>query len=177
MTFSRNRRRFLSQLGVGVTGAALLGHSGAGSETENDLELDERAKKALRLRIEIAKAESKLKTLPQATNGDSERYPSHLANFSKGFKHDELDLPDAYDYELYLKALSSGKWEDFEDIPMGGSAKLSDPMAAYAYSLEGADSHKSWTPPFAGVCKRRTGSRHDRTLLARTYAGCIILRV
>ncbi len=146
MIFSRNRRRFLSQLGAGVTGAALLGPSGVGSESENQVDLDGRAKKALRLRIEIAEAESKLKAPPQETNGDSDRYASHLANYSKGLKHDELDLPDAYDYELYLKALSTGKWQDFEEIPMGGPAKFSNPMAAYAYSLEGADSHKSWTP-------------------------------
>lgn len=137
----------MSQLGAGVTGAALLSPASRGAESESQTDLGARAEKALQLRIEIAKAESKVKTPPQETNGDSERYPSHLANYSKGLKHTELDLPDSYDYEQYLKALSTGKWSDFESIPMGGEAKLSNPMAAYAYSLEGRDSHQTWTPP------------------------------
>lgn len=40
-----------------------------------------------------------------------------------------------------MKALGSGKPADFEAIPKGGSAKLANPQAAYAYSLEGPDSH------------------------------------
>jgi hypothetical protein len=140
-----NRRVFLSQAGAGLTSALLLPCYGA--ESEGQANRDSRAEKALRLRIELARADSKVKVPPQETNGDSERYPSHLANFSKGFKHDELDLVDPYDYELYLKALSSGKWEDFENIPLGGPAKLANPMAAFAYSIEGVDPHHSWTPP------------------------------
>ncbi len=144
---SRNRRKFISQLGAGVTGAALLGPSSGTAKPQGSGNLNSRAAESLRLRIEIAQAESKLKPPPQETNGDSQRYPSHLANFSKGFRHNELDLPDPQGYELYLKALSTGKFEDFEAIPLGGPAKLSNPMAAYAYSLEGIDPHHTWTPP------------------------------
>lgn len=151
---SRNRRKFLSQLGAGFAGAAVLGSSSAKAQLESDvnsnerdhLNLDERAREALRLRIKIAIAESHVRIPPQQTNGDSERYPSHLANYSKGLRHNEWDLPDPYDYELYLKALSTGKWEDFEEIPMGGKSKLANPMAAYTYTLEGPDSHHTWTP-------------------------------
>jgi hypothetical protein len=142
----RNRRIFLSQAGAGLTSALFLPSSyGAESETQANSEL--RAQKALRLRIELAKADSSVHVPPQETNGDSERYPSHLANFSKGFKHDDLDLVDRYDYELYLKALCTGRWEDFEEIPLGGKSKLSNPMAAFSYSLEAMDPHRSWTPP------------------------------
>jgi hypothetical protein len=142
----RGRRMFLTQLGAGVTSALVL-PSSYGTESESRKPSESRAEKALRLRIELAWADSKMKVPPQETNGDSERYPSHLANFAKGLKHDELDLVDRYDYELYMKALSTGKWEDFEDLPLGGAAKLSNPMAAFSYSLEGMDPHRSWTPP------------------------------
>ncbi len=130
-----------------MTGAALLSRSSLASEPQTYGRPDGRTEKALRLRVAIAEAESKVKVPPQQTNGDSDRYPSHLANFSKAFRHDPLDLPFAADYDLYLKALSTGNWQDFEAIPLGGPAKLSNPLAAFAYSLEGADSHSSWTPP------------------------------
>ena len=42
-------------------------------------------------------------------------------------------------YNAYLQALNSGKWADFEAIPLGGAATLSNPQAAYCYALEGAD--------------------------------------
>ncbi|MBV9301009.1 MAG: vanadium-dependent haloperoxidase [Acidobacteriaceae bacterium] len=145
---SRNRRNFLSQLGGGITGG-LLTPSLLSAQAETRAECNARAEKALRLRIEIAKAESQVKIPPQETNGDTERYPNHLANYSKGLRHNQYDIVDPLDFESLLKALRSGKWEDFEDIPLGGKAKQSNPLAAFAYTLEGVDPHNTWTaaPP------------------------------
>ena len=50
-------------------------------------------------------------------------------------------------YNAYLAALNSGQWADFEAIPLGGAAKLSNPQAAYCYAMEGADAAALASPP------------------------------
>jgi hypothetical protein len=86
-----NRRKFLSQLGAaGFTGTALLGTSAESAESGDQLHFDRRAEEALRLRIEIAKIQRQTRVSPQETNGESEKYPSQLANFSKGFRLGEV---------------------------------------------------------------------------------------
>ena len=142
------RRSFLFHLGA-VGTKALLSARTAGAQDTPALGQDgkeNRIERARRLRIELANASSKIEVLPQQTNGDSDRYPSHLANFSKGLNHDGQGIVDPIGYQLLLTALRTGKWSDFENIQLGGAAKLSNPLAAFAFSLEGADSHLSRTP-------------------------------
>jgi hypothetical protein len=105
------------------------------------------------------------------------------SDFSKGLKHDELGVVDPYDYELYLKALSTGKWDDFENIPLGGPAKVANAMTAFTYSLEGLDSHRSWTPPPpAFASDEQAAEMIELCWLSRTrdisfHSNSIILRV
>lgn len=100
----------------------------------------------------------------------------YLASFTKGLPHDpQTGLGDPYVYCLLLKALATGEPQDFENVrPLGCERRLEDfckqyceppgpplpppglpppqralenPQAAYAYELEGADSHSLYMPP------------------------------
>jgi membrane-associated phospholipid phosphatase len=90
----------------------------------------------------------------QASNGDEDRYPTRFASFSKSLPHNRLGEVEANAYDRLLQAVKSGSADDFEEIPLGGMAKLADPLAAYAYVLEGADPHTfTMDPPpaFASI--------------------------
>src|SRR5207245_70930 len=51
-------------------------------------------------------------------------------------------------YEGLLTALNSGRFEDFERIPLGGILRLGNPMGSAAFDLVGPDSHDiSLVPP------------------------------
>ncbi len=149
----RTRRFFLSTAGAGVAAGLLApmrgSQSSADSGSKSFTGSGDRRAEELRLRIEIARAQSRKTIPPQETNGDSERYRNRhfLANFSKAFNHDAFDLVAESDYEQLLYALSTGKFSDFEKIPLGGTTKLVDPMTSFAYSLVGSDPHNTWTPP------------------------------
>src|SRR5260370_23474520 len=138
-----NRRTFLSYLGAAPTltrfaGAGLLSTESAFAAT-GPLTAHERRHRAFVLRRDAAIYQRDVLPTPSVSNGDEEAYATRIASFTKGLPHNELGEVDLNAYNAYLQALSSGKWADFEAIPLGGAAKLSNPQAAYCYSLEGAD--------------------------------------
>jgi hypothetical protein len=72
-------------------------------------------------------------------NGDESLYPNKISNFSKGLPHDSLGVVDSTSYNKMLYALQTQAPSDFDQIPLGGVVKLTNPQAALAYDLEGAD--------------------------------------
>jgi hypothetical protein len=50
-------------------------------------------------------------------------------------------------YQTLLKALIAGDTTALESISRGSGAKFVNPLAAYAFQMEGADSHRLGTPP------------------------------
>jgi hypothetical protein len=72
-------------------------------------------------------------------NGDEDRLPGRIACHSKGLPHDGKGEPEGKAYDVLLKALRSGRPEDFERIPLGGFVNLANPQAAFAYELIGPD--------------------------------------
>ncbi|OJT16513.1 hypothetical protein BO221_49515 [Archangium sp. Cb G35] len=87
-------------------------------------------------------------------NGDEARYPSRFASYSKGLPHDGLGDVDTLEYDKLLAAIASGNPLDFEAITLGGSRKLVNPQAAYAYQLEGADNHSLAVAPAPAFASR-----------------------
>ena len=74
-------------------------------------------------------------------SGDEERYPTRFASYGKGLPHDRLGEIDPVAYTALLAAMESGRHELFEAVPLGGTRRLTNPQAALAFGLEGADSH------------------------------------
>ncbi len=153
---SLRRREFLSRLG-GVTAATFaLSHSSwparlqtahattAGKSEACDIGSDtgrRRLEQAYEVRLKAALYQRKLPLPPHPCNGDEALYATKIGSYSKGLPHHENGEVDLPSYEALIHALSTGRPADFEAIPLGGSFKLINPQAAYAFSLEGLDSH------------------------------------
>jgi hypothetical protein len=74
-------------------------------------------------------------------NGDEDLYANKIGNYSKALPHNELGEVDVNAYRYWIRALTTGNYDSFEDIPLGGVTKFVNPQAAYAYDLTGPDSH------------------------------------
>lgn len=153
-----DRRGFLGKLGSLAAGAAAVsglsvtpalvgtpGSEAAAKENGGPLTAKKRRAKAAAVRVKIANANAKRPVFKPEPNGDEQLYASRIGNFSKGLPHDpvtgEVD-PDAYD--ALMKAVSSGKYDDFEAVPMGTSVlaqrfPLKNPLAGLAFDTEGTD--------------------------------------
>ena len=143
LLYRSNRRKFLSYLGgapgLGAfTGAGLLSSHTAFADT-GPLDASERRHRAFVIRRDAAIYQRDAPSLPPVSNGDDDAYANRIASYSKGLPHNDLGEVDLNAYNVYLQALNSGKWADFEAIPLGGTSKLANPQSAYCYSMEGAD--------------------------------------
>jgi hypothetical protein len=143
---SLNRRSFLNGIGGATaaglaSGRALFASSSGSADGAGTVGDIKRQNAALRTRLACVKELTDLALVSHPNNGDEAVYPSRIGNFSKALPHDKLGVVDPAAYDAMAKALSSGTPSDFESIAMGGATKLSNPLAAYTFSLEGADSH------------------------------------
>ena len=146
-----NRRTFLSFLGTAPTltafaGAGLLSSTSAFADT-GPLNASQRRHRAFVLRRDAAIFQRDAPPTPSLSNGDEDAYVNRIASYTKGLPHNDLGEVELNAYNAYLQALNSGNWADFEAIPLGGAAKLSNPQAAYCYALEGADAAALASPP------------------------------
>jgi hypothetical protein len=105
-------------------------------------------------RVQAARAETNIPVPTQTTNGDEQRYPNFIGNFSKGLPHNRIGevVPSAYG--LLLDAVSQGTATAFEQILLGGNTPLVNPLAGMAFDLEGTDSHQLAIPAFPSVASQ-----------------------
>ena len=100
-----------------------------------------RANQAFLIRLRAAlESRKRFPTKDFATNGDEQRYPNKIANFTKGLPHNELGEVDLDAYNALLKALETGELSDANAIPIGGNLKLLNPLGGLAFNLERPDS-------------------------------------
>ncbi|GIQ69368.1 phosphatase PAP2 family protein [Xylanibacillus composti] len=102
---------------------------------------DTRRERAYQARVEAAAFQRKQPYPKQGYNGDEQKYPEKIGSFSKVLPHNELGVVDASAYQTFKHAISTGRPEDYEAIPLGGKAKLVNPQAGLGYDLVGADCH------------------------------------
>jgi hypothetical protein len=107
---------------------------------------EQRSEQAFRVRLEAALREKRLPSADHPTNGDEERFPNKIGSYSKGLPHNDLGEVDLGAYQVMRDAISSGRFDDFEAIPLGcpdstAQRKLVNPLAGLAFDLEGADCH------------------------------------
>ena len=107
----------------------------------------ERRDAALKLRTDAALAQAERPTLPQVSNLDETNLPRWAASFTKALPMSQVGEVEPEAYESLLRALESGKHADFEAIAHGSGRRLVCPQAAFAFSLEGLDSHRFACPP------------------------------
>lgn len=99
-----------------------------------------RAQAALAMRTRAAQMEFAMaQGVQHPTNGDEGLSKNFSSNYSKGLPHNNLGEVDPAAYLALLNALNSGNPDDFEKIPMGGTAKLTNPQAGLAFNMQGPD--------------------------------------
>jgi len=140
-----NRRTFLAHAG-GLAAIAAGAPFGIGDVNVSAEELgprkpNQRVADAYKLRHEAALFHKGLPLPSHDTNDDDTRYANAVASFTKTLPHttDGLVLPEAY--AALRHAMSTGDPADFDVIPRGGVGKLINPQSAFAFQLDGADSH------------------------------------
>ena len=150
---SVNRRNFVkSFLAVGASASA-AGFNPAPLHGEGQVadvrpgDENSRKAEAYRIRMNAARMAFQRGSALHPTNGDEERYSNRIGNFTKGLPHNALGEVDPNAYLALLNALSTGQKQDFEAIPLGLGAKLTNPQSGLAFDLEGPDSHSLTMPP------------------------------
>jgi hypothetical protein len=154
---AHGRRKFLTQVGslaavaAGAPFAAGTsvraggndhGHDGHHDDDHHGGDaLEERARQAYKLRVEAARFQRNQPQPSQRSNGDEQRYSNFVGNFSKTLPHDAFGHVDPAAYKALLRAMKTANPADFDAIPRGGAAKLSNPQSAFAFQMDGADSH------------------------------------
>jgi hypothetical protein len=111
----------------------------------------QRRQKAFQIRSDAALYERNLPLPGHPCNGDDALYPNKIASYSKALPHNSIGEVELSAYNAFIRALKSGRPDDFEAIPLGGpdgnAVKLTDPQAGLAFELVGPDSHHLSIPP------------------------------
>jgi len=158
-----DRRSFLNTLGVSAGIAATLPAISVLSEVT--AQADDigpqggraRAERAEEVRRRALEAEGEVPIPRHDDNGDEARYPNKIGNYSKNLKHDpSTGEVDSKAYAALNAAISSGRFNDFEELATNGhfgsadptlQRRLVNPGSGYAFDLEGTDSHQLDLPP------------------------------
>jgi hypothetical protein len=149
-----SRRSFFGRMGkatIATVAGMELFRSLTGQNEAHAAELPpqqwrKRANQSYRLRQRNALLSRKFATAEHPTNGDEERYANKIASYSKGLPHNELGEVDLAAYEALVKAVCSGRFDDVETIVAGGTVKQANPLGAFAFDVEGGDSHGFTVP-------------------------------
>lgn len=147
-----SRRAVLNALGAAGLATGLPGSAaaapGRGAPPDSS---ESRLERAYRIREQAAARRRALPSPLHHDNGDEAAYPDHIGNYGKGLPHDALGRVDRDAYDRMVATVSGDEPGDFEAIPLGApvdrSVGLTNPHAAFTYSLVGADSHHLAPPP------------------------------
>jgi hypothetical protein len=159
---SLSRRSFLGRAGTSTAVAAasvgfpalLLtenaearGVSRISNHDDDEDDDSSRRGRSFRIRLKAATDERKVPTPRQINNGDEDRYPNFIGNYSQGLPHDSIGEVDRAAYRALLTAVKTGDPDEFAEIPLGGNVKLQGPQGGLAFDLEGTDSGQLTIPP------------------------------
>jgi len=99
----------------------------------------ERIEEAHELRVNEAKHDAAVRPAINVNNGDEARYADKGGTYTKGLPHDSFGRVDLDAFASFKKALTSGKFSDFEKIKIGGTRSLNGPQGGLTFDLEGLD--------------------------------------
>ncbi|MCU1289942.1 MAG: phosphoesterase, PA-phosphatase related [Acidobacteria bacterium] len=154
-----DRRKFFSNLGKSTVTATALGAFlpfldknstvSAQKQIAKPSFYQHRAQSCYQARIGAAKAN--FHPIPRLfhrpNNGDEELYPNRIANFTKGLPHQSNGEVQPTAYDALLNALRTGSPDAFEQVPLGGDRKFTNPQSGLAFDLEGKDAFSFIEPP------------------------------
>jgi hypothetical protein len=156
------RRSFLKRAAAGAGFAFASGATQSFATTTFDpSSLTRRRQRAYQIRIDAAELAASRPQPSHPNNGEEALYPKKIASFSKGLPHNNLGEVDPTAYAALKAAIISENPADFEAVPLGYGRKLTNPQSAYAYDLEGADSHDLAQPPAPTIARGEAASELD----------------
>ena len=143
-----NRRSFIAGVGVGAAvgaPAALAGSSRSSKAADPAApSLSARARDALELRIDAATLQHAATPSERPLdNGDEALFADDFrASFHKTLPHNDYGEVDAAAYRQLRSALIRADFDALAAVPLDASSDrgLANPLAAYAFDLQGADS-------------------------------------
>jgi len=153
-----SRRNFVKGAATVAAAAAtvplkpLLGGPGSSADASTvPYQSNTRANDSFQYRRRVAQ-ENKIDIGVLPDNGDRARYSDFSALYSKALPHNSLGVPNQAAYLTFLNALEDESFEALQNIivgtPGGGpNSKLNGPATAFAFDLEGLDSHAFTIPP------------------------------
>ena len=153
-----SRRNFVKSAATLAAAASIIplkplaGGSGSTADASTvPYESNQRANDSFQYRRRIAQ-ENKIDIGERPDNGDRDRYKDFSALYSKALPHNGLGVPNQTAYLTFLNALEDESFAALNGItvgtPGGGpNSKLNGPATAFAFDLEGLDSHAFVIPP------------------------------
>jgi hypothetical protein len=106
-----------------------------------------RREQSYQVRVDAAEYNRELPVPTHPTNGDEDRYPTKIGNYTKALPHNDFGEVNLNAYGTLLHALDTGRPADFNNIQLGGGRHLVNPQSGLAFDLEGTDSHQLFVPP------------------------------
>ncbi|CAN5657045.1 vanadium-dependent haloperoxidase [soil metagenome] len=163
-----NRREFVSRFGKTALAAAAVGtivpfidpkSTVLGQRGENSF-YQQRAQACLQARTSAAQANFQLipPLFNRPNNGDENLYLNKIGNYSKGLPHQSNGEVVLSAYNDLLNAINTGNPNHFEQIPMGGDRKMTNPQSGLAFDLEGKDVFSFVLPPAPAFASREEGA-------------------
>ncbi len=167
-----SRRKFLGGLGgaaaatmaAGVVGGVALeplmdAAATAEAAPGGPSVANHRSQRAWQIRKDMADYWKGQSPVTHLTNGDEARYPSRIGNWSKGMPHNQFGEVDPAAYNSFLKAIDSGKPEDYDAIILGSPGKkLTNPQSGLAFDMQGIDCQAATVPPPPALASREQAS-------------------
>lgn len=152
MNSKSSRREFMTRMrdvGTVLAGGLALPNVIRAQQSTPQRSTSSRIAECLAIKTEAATADARMLLTKNRRCGDEESYPTKIGNYHKGLPHNSLGEVDPRAYGAMSNALASEKSDAFEKVPLGGSAKLSNPQGGLAFDLEGCDSQQTsmTTPP------------------------------
>ena len=146
-----NRRTFLTQVGAATIAASVINIDVKAAPASN-----QRANDCAKLRRDAAMAglQDTPQNLQHPNNHDEELYPNKLGNYSKGLPHNNDGTVVLSAYNALVNAVNSGRPEDFDAIPLGGTTGLTNPQSGLAFDMQGPDAHALLQPPAPAFASR-----------------------
>lgn len=164
MPKSPARRKFMSNIGAAgavTVAASVIGLEPLVATKRSQVEAaqdgsNQRANACAKLRRDSAQQglQATPPNLQHPTNDDEALYPNKIASYSKGLPHNSHGIVDAAAFAQLVKALNTGSQADFNSIPMGGTRKLTNPQAGFAFDMQGIDGQALVQPPAPAFASR-----------------------
>jgi len=118
----------------------------AGTGGESGPEDRQLLQQTYRLRVSRARANYRVGLPLHPNNGDDDRYDNKIGSDTRGLPHNERGEVDLAAYDALLYALETGKPEDFEAVPLGGTRKLAGVLGTLALNTTGIASQSVTIP-------------------------------